>query len=198
MRNDFSEMAMQAFSFLEDAGFRCTKNAPSLLCYESDLSFVTVSWDARSGELDASIGLLPQTGQVQDGYSIADVLGFAGLPESNSKPAQVADMSRLEPFIATLAKNVYTYAQPALAGDRVYFRELEIFRNTKAVAFMQDMKLQQMRSEVQGAWRGRQYDRVVALYTPLKDYLTESETRKLEYAKQHLQSPVEQQVSDHE
>jgi len=97
-------------------------------------------------------------------------------------------MSRLEPFIATLAKNVYTYAQPALAGDRVYFRELEIFRNTKAAAFMQDMKLQQMRSEAQSAWRGCQYDIVIALYAPLEDHLTESEARKLEYARQHLPS----------
>jgi hypothetical protein len=191
MRNDFLEMAIQAFSFLEDAGFRCTKNAPSLLCYESDLSFVTVSWDARSGELDASIGLLPQTGQVQDGYSIADVLGFAGLPESNSRPAQVADISRLEPFVATLANNVYTYAQPALAGDRGYFQELETFRNTKAATFMQDMKLQQMRSEVQSAWRKRQYDRVVNLYAPMEGHLTKSEARKLEYARQHLLCTVQ-------
>lgn len=181
----FADMVERAFSFLEDAGFRRTNSDSGLVNYESDRSFVTVSWDARSGELDAFVGLIPRTGQAQDEYSLADVLGVAGLPVSDCKPVQVADEDRLEPFIAKLASTVRTHAQPGLVGDRMYFRRLETFRDAKADAYMRDMKLRQVRAEVEKAWRDRQFDKIVSLYTSVEDDLTESEARKLEYAKQH-------------
>lgn len=185
MSAHFVDMVERAFSFLEDSGFRRTNSKPGLVNYESDRSFVTVSWDARSGELDAFVGLVPRTGRAQDEYSLADILGVAGLPASDCKPAQVADEGRLESFIATLASNVRTHAQAGLAGDRMYFRRLEAFRSAKADAYMRDMKLRQVRAEVEKAWRDRQFDEVVSLYTSVEDDLTESEARKLEYAKQH-------------
>lgn len=186
MSERFTEMAKGAFSFLEVAGFRLTESQPGLLDYESDRSFVTVSWDARSGELEAFVGLLPRTGQAQDGYSISDVLGAAGLPAPECRPAQVADEDLLEPFVAALASNVRTHAQPGLAGDRMYFRRLEAFRGAKAAAYMRDMKLRQVRAEVDDAWRERRFDKVISLYTSVESDLVESEVRKLEYAKQHL------------
>lgn len=181
----FVDMVERAFSFLEDSGFRRTNSEPGLVNYESDRSFVTVSWDTRSGELDAFVGLVPRTGRTQDEYSLADILGVAGLPASDCKPAQVADEGRLESFIATLARNVRTHAQPGLAGDRMYFRRLETFRGAKADAYMRDMKLRQVRAEVEKAWRDRQFDKVVSLYTSVEHDLTESEARKLAYAQQH-------------
>ncbi|MBX3706199.1 MAG: hypothetical protein KF911_06130 [Pseudomonadales bacterium] len=188
MNARFVDIVEQAFSFLEEAGFRQTNSEPGLVTYESDRSFVTVRWDARSGELDAFVGLIPRTGRVQDEYSLADILGLAGLPASDCRPAQVADEGRLESFIATLASNVRTHAQPGLAGDRMYFRRLETFRAAKADAYMREMKLRQVRVEVEKAWRDRQFDKVVKLYTSVEHDLTKSEARKLEYAKQHQSS----------
>lgn len=186
MSERFTELVKRAFSFLEGVGFQLTKSEPGLLDYESDRSFVTVNWDGRSGELEAFIGLLPRTGRAQDGYSISDVLGAAGLPTSECRPAQVVDEDRLEPFVVTLASNVRTHAQPGFAGDRMYFRRLEAFRGAKAAAYMRDMELRRVRAEVDKAWRERRLDKVISLYTSIESDLVESEVRKLEYAKQHL------------
>ena len=93
--------------------------------------------------------------------------------------------SGLVPAIEKLATDLCTHAQPALAGDRMYFRRLETFRGVKADNYMREMKLRQVRSEAEKAWQNRQYDRVVSLYGAVEGDLTESETRKLEYARQH-------------
>jgi hypothetical protein len=185
MSTRFADMVKRSFSFLESTGFRHANDEPGLVHYESDRSFVTVSWDSRSGELDAFVGLLPRTAEAQDSYSIADVLGAAGVPASDCKLAQVADEGRLGPFVEKLATDLRMHAQPALVGDRMYFRRLEAFRAAKADRYMREMKLRQVRSEAEKAWRDRQYDRVVSLYSSVESDLTESETRKLDYARQH-------------
>lgn len=185
MSTQFTDMVEKAFSFLEDSGFRRTNSEPESVSYDSDHSFVVINWDSRSGELGAFIGLAPRTGQVQGEYSLADILGAAGLPAADCEPAQVVDEDQLESFIEKLADNIRTYAQPGLVGDRMYFRRLEVFRSTEADIYMRNMKLRQVRAEVKKAWRDRQFDKVISLYTSVEDHLTESETRKLEYAKQH-------------
>lgn len=179
----FVKLVERSFAFLEDLGFRRTSTEPGLVEYESDRAFVNLSWDVRSGELNALLGLVPRTGQAWDKYALADILGVAGLPASDCRPAQVAEERRLEPFIARLAGNIRTHAQPALLGDRAYFRRLEAFRAATANAQMREMKLRQVRAEVEQAWQERQFERVVSLYTSVEDALSESELSKLEYAK---------------
>jgi hypothetical protein len=181
----FPDMAQQAFSFLEGAGFRLTKSEPGQVQYESDKSFVVASWDPRSGELEAFVGLLPRTGRAQDEYSLTDVMGVADVPASDCKPAQVADEGRLAPFVDKLATDLRSHGQPALVGDRMYFRRLETFRGAKAERYMREMKLRQVRSEAEKAWQDRKYDRVANLYASVESDLTESESRKLDYARQH-------------
>lgn len=185
MSEKFADMVKRAFSFLESAGFRITKSDLGQALYESDRASVAVTWDSRSGELDAFVGMLPMTGQAQDQYSIADVMGAAGVPASECKLDQVGDESRLAPFVERLATNLRTHAQPALVGDRMYFRRLETFRGAKAETYMREMNLRQVRSQAERAWQDRQYDKVVSLYSSVEGDLTESESRKLDYARQH-------------
>lgn len=181
----FPQMTRSAFAFLEAAGFRLVNSVADQLLYESAKAFVVITWDSRSGELNAFVGLIPRTGQAQDEYSLSDVMSEAGLPESECLPAQVADESRLKPFVDKLAVDLRERAQRALAGDRMYYRRLDAYRGARAEAYMRDMKLRQVRSEAEEAWRQRQYDRVANLYGSVESCLTEAESRKLEYAMQH-------------
>lgn len=186
MSEQFPDMAKQAFSFLEGAGFRLTQIDAGQLRYESAQSVVIIGWDARSGELEAFVGLQPRTGQPQDTYSLTDILGMEGAQALDRKmPCQVADENRLRPFVDQLAGDMRVNAQPALVGDRMFFRRLETFRHAKAEAFARSVKLQQVRSEVEKAWRKREFEKVVGLYTPVEGDLSESEKRKLEYAREH-------------
>jgi hypothetical protein len=74
MSETFAQAARDAFLFLEETGFRCVRREPSLLRYEADRVFVTVTWDPYSGEINVFIGLRPKTGKPEDGFSLSDLL----------------------------------------------------------------------------------------------------------------------------
>jgi len=185
MSTRFSELAKRAFSFLEEAGYRLTRTELAEVQYESHKAFVVVTWDPRSGELDALVGLLPRSGTAIDEYSLADVMAADGVPASDCEITQVSEEERLGSSLEQLAAKLRTHALPALAGDRMYFRRLETFRSARAAAFMREMKLRKVRSEAEEAWRHRQLDRVVALFASVESDLSESEARKLDYARRH-------------
>lgn len=79
------------------------------------------------------------------------------------------------------------HAQPALAGDRMFFHRLKAFRNAQSQAYMQDMELRRVRSEADKAWHERRLGDLIGLYTSIASHLTESEKGKLDYAKKHRQ-----------
>ena len=184
MSERFPDMTKRAFSFLEGAGFRLTQIDASQLRYESAQSVVDIVWDARSGELEVFVGLPSSTRRPQDTYSLTDVFGMEGVPD-RKMPPQVADENRLEPFVEQLAVDMRAHAQPALAGDRMFFRRLETFRHANAEAFTRRTKLQQVRSAVEQAWRNREFKKVIGLYTSVEGDLSEAEKGKLEYARRH-------------
>lgn len=185
MSGRFTEMAKRAFSFLEDEGFRLVRSESRALRYENCEVFVAVEWDARSGELNAYLGLQPKKGHRADAFSLNDLLGMEQAGNPGSMPPQVADESRLEPFLEELATKMRTHAAPALDGDRMYFRRLETFRSAQSEKYMRDMELRQVRSEAENAWRERNFREVARLYRSIEHDLSESEKAKLAYARQH-------------
>lgn len=181
----FGDMAKRAFSFLESAGFRLVQGEQHALRYETAQVFVAIEWDARSGELNVYLGLQPKKGERADAFSLGDLLSMEQMGKpSRTMPFQVADESRLEPFLKELATEMRAHAAPALYGDRMYFRRLEAFRHAQSQAYMRDMELRHIRAEAEKAWRERNYDEVARLYTSIEHDLSESERGKLAYAKQ--------------
>jgi hypothetical protein len=106
------------------------------------------------------------------------------VPERNI-PLQVAEEDKLGPFLDKMAEDTRVYAQPALAGDRMFFRRLNAFRSAQAQTYMRDMERRRVRTEAEKAWQKRELDKLIALYTSIEDQLSASEKAKLAYAKQH-------------
>lgn len=184
MNAQFIDMAKESFSFLEGAGFRLVRIEAGHLRYESPSSVVVIDWDARSGELEAFIGLRSSAGQPQDTHSLTDIFGMEGVPD-RKRPSQVADENRLQPFVDQLADDLRVHAQRALVGDRMFFRRLETFRHASAEALTRGLRLQQVRSAVEQVWRNREFRKVVELYASVESDLSEAEKGKLDYARRH-------------
>jgi hypothetical protein len=186
MSMGFVEAAKQAFSFLERDGFRLTKSEPGRVQFDSNRMFVAIEWEARSGELEVFFGLPPTKGGAPDAFSLRDLLGMedVDVPE-REMPFQVSEEGKLRPFIDKLADDAKRYAQPALAGDRMYFRRLHAYRSTQAETYMRNMEVRRVRMEAEKAWKERQLDKLIRLYTSIEDHLTASERAKLAYARQH-------------
>lgn len=186
MSMPFEETASRAFSFLEATGFRRTKREPGRVRYESDQVFVVVEWDARSGELQVFFGLQPGQGGARDAYSLTDLLSMQGVDVAERRaPFQVAEESRLQSFVERLAEDTRCYAQRALTGERMFYRQLQVFRTAQAQEYLLGMELERVRAEADGAWKLRQLDKVIELYTTIADRLTRAEKARLTYAKRH-------------
>jgi hypothetical protein len=183
----FADVAEQAFSFLEKAGFRLAQRDSTRLQYESDHAVVVIEWDPRSGEMEASIGLPAKRGERPDMFSLSDLLNMQGVGAPKRRmPFQVADEDRIAPFLQKLAEDTRTRAQSALAGDRMFFRRLHTFRSAQSRAYMRDMELRRVRSEAERAWRDRELNRVISLYSSIENDLSELEKGKLDYARKHV------------
>jgi hypothetical protein len=180
----FTDISQEAFAFLKGADFRLARLEAGHLRYESPSSVVVIDWDARSGELEAFIGLRPSAGQRQDTYSLTDIFRMESVP-GRKAPPQVSDENRLQPFVDQLANDLRVYAQPALVGDRMFFRRLETFRHANAKALTRALQLQQVRSAVEQAWRNREFKKVIGLYASVEGELSEAEKGKLEYARRN-------------
>lgn len=186
MSGQFADMAHRAFSFLEDGGFHLVTRDPARLQYETSQAFATIEWDARSGELNVFVGLQPGKGEARDAFSLTDLLAMDGVDVPERKmPLQVAKENELMPFLDKLAADIRVHAQSALAGDRMFFHRLKVFRNAQAQTSMRDMELRRVRAEADMAWQERELNKLVTLYTSIEDQLTASEKAKLAYAKQH-------------
>lgn len=181
----FLEMTQEAFAFLERTGFRITKTDPTRLQYETTQVFVTVEWDIQSGELNVFIGRQSSKAEPGNAFSLTDLLSMEGVNAPNKQPFQVAEQSKLRPFLDELAEDLQMYARPALAGDRMFFRRLATFRAAQAQANMREMQLRHVRTQADKAWHDREFDKVIVLYSSMEDQLTSSEKAKLAYAKQH-------------
>jgi hypothetical protein len=183
----FTDFTQRAFSFLERTGFRLVQQDSTRLQYESDQSAVVVDWDSRSGELNVFIGLRPKTGEPQHLFPLSDLLAMQGVDglERNT-PFQIADENRLAAFLENLAEETQKHAQSALSGDRMLFRRLETFRSAQSETYIRDMELRRVHSEADKAWRNRDLRKLISLYAPIENDLSESERGKLDYARKHV------------
>jgi hypothetical protein len=182
----FEEAATLEFSFLEQAGFRLIASGASRLLYESTAASVRVTWDVRSGELDVVFGRTSKRTVASELFSLTDVLSMEDVEVREGRmPFQVANEAKLRPFLQKLAEDTRIHAQQALSGNRLYFRRLQVFRSKQAESAMEAVEISRVRSEANRAWRVRDLSRVVALYTEIKDDLTDSEKARLKYATKH-------------
>lgn len=182
MSERFTDIAAAAFSFLESAGFHLARMEVDYLRYESPSAVVTIVRDVRSGEIEAFAGLRSSAGQPDEVYSLTDIMGMERVP-NREMPWQVFDESKLQPFMNQLADDLRIHARPALVGDRVFFQRLDLFRSAKAKALTRRLRLQQVRSAVERAWRGKNLKRVMELYASIERDLSEVEKKKLDYAR---------------
>jgi hypothetical protein len=184
----FSEALIREFNFLEKKGFRSTQKNVTLVRYESERVFVNVYHGRASYELNVEIGLRPALAdEPERPFSIGEIIELrSGQREGEFTPPQSNTPEGVRKFVSQLASLVKRYAEPALAGDRLFFEQLSRLRVEKSEAYLRELKLKAMRRAVDTAWHEKDYASVIKLYEPLQENLTPAELKKLSYARKHL------------
>lgn len=183
MSPNFEESVRRAFSFVQDFGFQWTNVSARVMRCESHTTFLELRWGRLSGELDAVLGLLPGSGTTKDQYSIFDAVRMSDSSATRTPPPQVRNDDDLPQFVSHLARLVVEFAEPALRGDRMFFRRLDTARSAYAERAAISSNVAQVRHRAEQAWREKNYERVVSLYESIAGDLTDAEAHKLRFAK---------------
>jgi hypothetical protein len=189
----FSDHVIRHFAFLiSKYQCQCVSSNERLVRYENDLVFVNVRFDnGRSYELGVEIGQknVLFNGQEME-FNLGEIIKLKDV-ENREKYTlfQVSDQELLVSAISNLAELIDTYGAELLQGNQVDFSSLAMLRRSECDKYEVARKLEFVRSEVDEAWKAKDYKKVVQLYRSVDAHITLAEKMKLEYAiKQQKQS----------
>ena len=182
----FSEAVISAFNFLvEDFAFTCVRKDVTIVRFESNSTFVNVYHGRVSFELNVEIGELTIGGVLPENpFTIEEILHLVNPKEAvNYRPFQVHTVESVKKFVSDLANLVKQYATPALIGDHGFFRRLSELRTQRSNEYLNSVRLNRTRTEVETEWHRKNYRRVMELYDSMLEDLTPAEAKRLAYAK---------------
>jgi len=186
----FVDFTKDAFQFLEERyGYKCTDSSSWLIKYETKDVFVCVEFDGtRSFEISCSVGRQDNfKGSSQLPFDLGEIMRSQGVAAEDAHAAfQVTTNQTLKKFLVVLATQLDKYGQDMLLGNDHAFSEVSIWRDTECMEYAQKTKMRQIRSMLQVAWGNRDYLKVIDLLDPVNDFLSDTEKKKLHYAKSHL------------
>jgi hypothetical protein len=182
----FVDAVISAFNFLvEDFSFRCVRQDISLVRFESNSVFVNVYHGRVSFELNVEIGELAiGEGNPEVPFTIGEILHLVNPKEAtNYHPYQVHTVDSVKKFVTELAKLVKEYAIPALMADHDFFQQVAEVQAKRSDAYLKNLHLNRIRTDVEAAWHQKNYPRVIELYDSMLEDVTPAEAKRLAYAK---------------
>jgi hypothetical protein len=188
----FKEAVLENFAFLQVKGFKALLAEDTLVHFESATVLVNVYHGRGSFEIGVQIGRLDRSLK----YGLDYIVRRAGKEVWNSEGFgqstmfQVSDREGVCSIVPKVARLVQKYGEPFLEGDPNFYNELERADKHESMKFQRDQALQKVHKEARAAWMARDYARVAELFQPVRDDLTETDRKKLEYAEKHFDSTI--------
>lgn len=190
----FAEEVQNAFGFLvRELNYRCVAREPTFVRYESDQVFVNVYHGRASYELGVEIGRLDSPGEAQHGYTLAELMRLVD-PESEAGYRYVTARTAglVEQGVAHLSELFRRYAGAALQGEADTFAQLHEQRRRWNHEYANEVMLSQVRPQAEEAFRRKDYAEALKLFESIREGLTPSELKKLEYARKKQQQQLDQ------
>lgn len=184
----FAEEIQKHLSFLtKQYTFNVVFTNHTFVRFESDLVFVNVYHGRSSYELGIEIGRLGFPDEMAQGYTLSELIQLADSDKSAKfKLFAARTPDTVRKGVLQLARLFRTYADKALCGDHAIFGKLHRQREQWKKTFAREVLLAQSRPRAEAAFRRKDYQEVVRLLESLRDALTASELKKLQYAHKHL------------
>jgi hypothetical protein len=185
----FAEAVITCFSFLvEEYGLSLVTQETTYLRFESNAVFVNVYHGRLSYEVGVEIGEQQKANSVLErGFVLGEIIAMTDY-DIGAKFCfyQATTPELIMKSVTQTAELVKAYARPALSGDRSFFEGLSKVRSRMSREYLKEMEMGRVRQEAEVAWREKHYEQLVELYEAVKDDLTPSEIKKLEYAMRKL------------
>jgi hypothetical protein len=187
----FQNIAEREFEYLQsEYRYKCIESGPWLIKYSSRDVFVIVSFDGnRSYELSCAIG---RNDDYRDSCSVpfdlAEIIRCKEYPQKGVDVfCRVTSRVDLEKHVKELAYLLKAYAKDMLMGPKKEFDMVADFRNAECEKYYLQKEWIQLQEEVSIAWKNRLYKKVFELLSPHKEYLSNLDMKRLEYAKKMVE-----------
>jgi len=186
----FKEAVLASFQFLRSYDFKPVQEQDTFVRYESESAFVNVYHGRASYEIGVEIGRLDR----QEKYGLGYLVSWAGKDAwetegfGRSTMFQVSTREGVQEFVPKVADLVEKYGDQFLLGTAAFYDKLQTANERAAIAYEREQMLSRIKKEADSAWDQKDFARVVELYQPIQDNLTEIEAKRLAYAEKHCKS----------
>lgn len=187
----FEDEVKSNFYFLEQQyGFRRTPikqvGYAKVIRFESPLIYVNLFYGPPAYEPAISFGRIG-IDDAPGAYSFdqGDLVQLNSSAGWKWDPANPNNAVLVE-LISGLAQVLRECGAACLTGDQATFEEMKARRDSAVKVWHEQERVNGIRKKVLSAWNRKDYGTVVSLYETIKDMLTETENRKLDYAKKQL------------
>lgn len=184
----FTREAGSAFEFVRsEFGYNLVLSEGYELRYEHGERFVVVAYDAaRSHELTLWVG---DIGDGEPPLELADVLRASQCPEDDVDAValmQTSDEFVLARLLGQAASALRACGSALLKGDAEAFGGAKRLRSQRAAEYTREINNRGILDEADCAWRARDYPRVRELLAPIRDSLSRTHAKRLEYVETKL------------
>ncbi len=181
---EFTKQVLARFAFLKKHGFAVAEIIePTFVRYESPTAFVNIFHGRGSYEIGA------QVGQRKDNleFSIIDLVRFLKPEDFFASHLFAATTTELvQKGVSELAMRFELYEIPALIEDAGFLTRLQDATAKWSEQYSKEIRLAHIRPKAEAAFKRRDFDQVISLYEQVSEDLTNTELRKLEYARKQV------------
>lgn len=179
----FPEKAKSFFGFLRELGFSEIEVLPTLVRYRKDDVEVDIYHGRQSYEIGAGITAFGNR------YSISEIIRqFDPQFGERYRYASAAEPEGVIAALEELSSLMKRYCSSALNGDEKFFLNLEDERKSWAEEYALDVLVEQLRPKADEAFRQKDYQKVVEIYSRIKKRLTPAENKRLCIAEERSSS----------
>lgn len=180
----FPDLALDAFAFLGDIGFRVVRREALLVRLASDAVSVTIYVGRSSFQVGLEVGRTDRP----EIYSLHEVL-MAFAPEDIAKArCQAVDYNVLVRCLSAIAKTIRACCRDLLEGDSEAFATLRETASGLRRATTLEAQYGATIDDADRAWRENARDTAAALYAEAEPALNETRRRRLAYMRRNRAS----------
>jgi hypothetical protein len=184
----FVETVLASFEFLGSYGLKPKKTEVTWVRFESKSVFVEVYHGRASYEIGIDIGRRDRAERYGLDYIVFRAGEGAWSAEGFGRGTmfQVSSREGVQQFVPKVAELLKKYGERFLRGDPEFYDELAKANERASADYTRRQLIEGVRKKANSAWAEKNYRRVVDLYQPLREDLTEIESRRLAYAEKQM------------
>jgi hypothetical protein len=177
----FVNKCREVFSFLRENGFSEIEATNTLVVYRRHEIFFRVCHDLHSYEIDGVVSAYGKN------YSVFELLWHFNIEEAQKyRPFMTSNMSGLSLGLIKLRTIVENHFLDVFHESEDFFSQLDDEREVRISKFSNEVLKAQILPDASEAFRRGEFGKAVRLFSKVEDCLTQTELKKLEYARSKM------------